>query len=125
MNRAWLKLISLVAIAAGCGPSVNVRSFSAQPLPPSPGVGVQTAIPEQPHDTVAELTTARGPEAVRMLTDKARELGADLLVIVEVTNPSSNTLARTRDAVVTTGMARASERGKVRAFAVRMRPARS
>jgi hypothetical protein len=112
-------LIILALLTSGCAQAVRVRSHTQDVYPPSANVTVQTTVPTVLHDTIATLTVSRGPDAVRLLMDRAKQLGAELVVITGITGPGDDALTRTRDAVVTTGMARAGQRGRVTAVALR------
>jgi hypothetical protein len=112
-------VIVLALVITGCAQAVRVRPHTQDVYPPSANVAVQTTVPTIVHDTIATLTVSRGPDAVRLLVDKAKQLGAELVVITEVTGTGDDALERTRDAVVTTGMARAGQRGRVTAVALR------
>jgi hypothetical protein len=68
---------------AGCFPSVAVRPFTSSTFLPTTHVEVfSTKTPNREYVEVAELSVkATDDEAIRALADKAKELGADAIIL--------------------------------------------
>ena len=109
----------LLLLIAACAPAVKVNPLTEARYPASPVVDVRTTFPRQPHTVIAELTISRGPDAIRLLCEKAQELGADVLVVTNVERPEDNQVERVRDAVMGKGGSSARV-PLVRALAVRL-----
>lgn len=71
----------LLLLAAGCTP-VTVMRYN-KVYPPTSSVEVfRTARPERPYTEIAELEVRSHKKAIESLVKKARELGADAIIVM-------------------------------------------
>lgn len=98
--RAAALLIGALLALAGCvttdgDKGVVVRPLSAEHYAPTQTVDVLSAEPAQPHEMLAELAladptgTATSSQLTAQLIAAARQLGADALVVKQVSGPTA------------------------------------
>lgn len=80
-----LIIICLAALLSACAPPVNEIPYTAQTFPPTTEVDVlETEPAEQAYIRIAELevnVTNYPDEALELILDKAREVGADAVIV--------------------------------------------
>lgn len=104
-RAAMVLLASAVLALTGCTTTtggvkgVVVSPLSAAHYAPSQTVDVLSAMPAQPHEALAELAlsdptaTASTSQLTAQLVEAARQLGADALVVEQVSRPAAGGVA--------------------------------
>ncbi len=81
MAKAGLVLL-VASLAAGCAYGIQTAVFRP-PYPPTTAVDVyRDKPPDRPYVEIAQLTTDDGGNALGRLVEKAKEVGADAVIIL-------------------------------------------
>ncbi len=75
-------VVLVASLAAGCAYSIQTAMFRP-PYPPTSAVDVyRDKPPERPYVEIAQLGTYQGANALGRLVERAKELGADAVIIL-------------------------------------------
>ncbi len=80
--RNALLVLALAALAGGCAYTVNTAMFRA-PYPPTASLDVyRDKPPDRPYVEIAQIGTYDQGNALGRLVEKAKELGADAIIVL-------------------------------------------
>ncbi len=84
MKTACSLFCILIMFMSGCAPAIRVMHFTDSTYSPTGRVEVfRTALPQRPYTEIAQLeTSAHDEKAVSLLRAKAREIGADAIILI-------------------------------------------
>ena len=121
MNRGRALALTLALAACAHAAAVTVKPLTTQVFPPAASsVTAYETFPEQKHVRIAELTVERGANAMTLLREKARSLGADAIVVTAVEDSDADRVAAMRDATNPSAAGRTlHHRATVHATAIR------
>ena len=119
--RARALALALSVTACAHAPAVVVKPLTTQVFAPATAsVAAYESFPDRKHVRLAEMSVERGANAVDLLKEKARLLGADAIVVTAIEDSDEDRLASVRDAANPSGAVRTlHHRAMVHATAIR------